>query len=95
MIAFEFGSTGADEISVFHRLLLVKGRKPFRLAPCPVDITLQERLLPPVPPLLPEVPELDPTDPPELMIVFDDSPQLAKIASNRRTTLEKSSFFAE
>ena len=26
MMAVEFGSTGAAEISVFHKLLLVKGR---------------------------------------------------------------------
>src|SRR5215831_2212344 len=57
IIEFEFGSTGAEEISVFQRLLLVNGTKPLRLAPCPVDIPLQARLLPPVPfPLLPVPP---------------------------------------
>ena len=95
MIAFEFGSTGAEEISVFHKLLLVKGRKPFRLAPCPVDITLQVRLPPPVPPWFPELPELAPTDPLEFMIVFDEPAQPARIASSRRTTLENRTLFAE
>src|ERR1700745_1302737 len=56
MIELEFGSTGAEEISVFKRLLLVKGTKPLRLAPCPVDIPLQARLPPPVPFPLPPVP---------------------------------------
>ena len=95
MISFEFGSTGADEISVFHRLLLVKGRKPFKLAPWPVDIPLQARLPPPVPPGLPVVPEVEPTDPPELMIVLDDPPQPDKIASNRGIALENRSLFAK
>src|SRR5215471_3154350 len=56
MMEFEFGSTGAEEISVFQRLLLVKGTKPLRLAACPVDIPLQARLLPPVPFPLPPFP---------------------------------------
>src|SRR5215831_15259151 len=55
IIEFEFGSTGAEEISVFQRLLLVNGTKPLRLAPCPVDIPLQARLLPPVPGPFPPV----------------------------------------
>ena len=53
MMVLELGSTGADEISVFQRLLLVKGTNPFRLAVCPTDIPLQARLLPPVPPPVP------------------------------------------
>jgi hypothetical protein len=58
----EFGSTGAEEMSVFHKLLLVKGTKPFRLAPCPTDMTLHARLLLPVPP--PSPPPLPPLFPP-------------------------------
>src|SRR6516225_5995320 len=60
MIEFEFGSTAADEMSVFQRLLLVKGINPLRLAPCPVDIPLQARLPPPVPFPLPPVPPAPP-----------------------------------
>lgn len=56
----EFESTGAAEISLFHKLLLVNGTKPFRLAVCPVDITLQARLLPPVPPVEPLFPPVFP-----------------------------------
>ncbi len=41
MMAPEFGSTGEAEISLFQRLSLPKGRKPLRLAPCPVLIALQ------------------------------------------------------
>ena len=33
MMVLELGSTGEEEISVFHRLLLVKGTNPLRLAP--------------------------------------------------------------
>lgn len=40
MMAFEFGSTAALEMSVFHALPAGKGRKPFRLAPWPVLIPL-------------------------------------------------------
>src|SRR5579871_430092 len=49
MIAAELGSTGAPEISVFQRLLPVKGTKPFNEAVCPTDMPLQERFPPPVP----------------------------------------------
>ena len=41
MIAEEFASTGAVEISLFQRLSLGNGTNPCRLAPCPVDIWLQ------------------------------------------------------
>src|ERR1700760_4699362 len=50
IIVLEFGSTGAAEISVFQRLVVENGRKPFRLAPCPTDIPLHASLLLPVPP---------------------------------------------
>jgi hypothetical protein len=43
------GSTAAPEISVFHRLPLVKGTNPPRLAVCPGVITLQGRFPPPPP----------------------------------------------
>src|SRR5579871_430753 len=49
MMEFEFGSTGADEISVFHSLLPLKGTKPFNAAPCPALIALQESFWLPVP----------------------------------------------
>ena len=38
MMLAEFGSTEAEEMSVFHKLLEGKGTNPPRLAPCPVDI---------------------------------------------------------
>lgn len=41
MMAAEFGSTGADEISLFQRLSDGNGTKPLRLASCPALITLQ------------------------------------------------------
>lgn len=41
MIAAEFGSTGAFEMSVFHKSSDGNGTKPFRLAFCPGVITLQ------------------------------------------------------
>ena len=68
MIVLELGSTGAEEMSVFHKLLLAKGTNPLRLAVWPVDITLQARLLPPVPPLFP--PELP--VPPFPPVLFDE-----------------------
>jgi hypothetical protein len=58
MMVLEFGSTGAEEMSVFHGLMLVNGRNPLRAAPWPVPMTLQARLgleppvVPPVPTLL-------------------------------------------
>jgi hypothetical protein len=60
MMELEFESTGAAEISLFHKLLLVNGTKAFRLAVCPVDMTLQARLLPPVPPVEPPFPPVFP-----------------------------------
>ena len=41
MMAVEFGSTGAAEMSAFHRLSAGNGTKPFRLALCPRLIALQ------------------------------------------------------
>src|SRR5437660_11682107 len=41
MMLSELGSTGAVETSVFHRLELGNGTKPFRLAPWPTLIPLQ------------------------------------------------------
>src|ERR1700676_160808 len=40
--AAEFASTGAAEISLFHRLSLGNGTNPFKLAPGPTDMPLQE-----------------------------------------------------
>lgn len=40
MMAAEFGSTGADEISSFHKLSARKGTNPLRLASCPALIAL-------------------------------------------------------
>jgi hypothetical protein len=37
----ELGSTGEEEMSLFQRLSEGNGRKPLRLAPCPVDIPEQ------------------------------------------------------
>src|SRR5580693_2480458 len=41
MIAEEFASTGAEEMSLFHRLSAGNGTNPFRLALCPRLIPLQ------------------------------------------------------
>ena len=41
MIALEFGSTGAEEMSLFQRLSAGNGTNPFRLALCPRLIPLQ------------------------------------------------------
>ena len=84
MIELELGSTGAEEISVFHRLLLEKGRKPFRLAVWPVDITLHARLLLPVLPLFPP----EPPEPPDPLFLLDDfeTPEQAVRANNKAIT---------
>ena len=87
-MGLEFESIGAEEISVFHKLLLEKGTKPFRLAVCPADIKLQARLLPPVPPLVP------PPVPPVFAAEFDTPEQAvnnsarAKGAERARRTLQ-------
>jgi hypothetical protein len=41
MVAAEFGSTGAEEMSLFHRLSAGNGTNPFRLELCPRLIPLQ------------------------------------------------------
>src|SRR5450432_733881 len=41
MIASEFGSTGAPAMFLFQRLSAGNGTNPFKLAPIPVDMTLQ------------------------------------------------------
>src|ERR1700730_9464446 len=41
MIAFDLGSTGAEEVSLFQRLSAGKGRNPPRLAPRPRARVLQ------------------------------------------------------
>jgi hypothetical protein len=56
----EFGSTGAAEISVFHKLLAENGTNPPRLAFCPSVNCWHELLEFPVPP---EPPDPDPPDP--------------------------------
>ena len=65
MMASEFASTEDPETSLFQRLSLANGRKPLRLAPCPVLIMLQALwlLLPepaPLPDPLPPLPEPPP-----------------------------------
>src|SRR6185295_7012714 len=62
MMADEFGSTAAPEISWFQRLALLKGRNPLRLAPWPALIALQALWL--LPPPLPPEPMLEPLSPP-------------------------------
>jgi hypothetical protein len=64
MMAAEFASTGALEMSVFHRLSLAKGRNPFRLAPWPRLMALHA-LGDPLPPEPPPDPPLPPEPPPE------------------------------
>src|SRR5579863_4054245 len=65
MIASEFGSTAALETFWFQALSLGNGTKPFKLAPWPVEMTLQALFCdpppPPVPPPLPP-PDCDPPD---------------------------------
>src|SRR5271170_211732 len=56
IIAVEFGSTGALETSVFHRLSLGKGTNPLRLPPCPTVIALQADGAGPPPPPPPPPP---------------------------------------
>jgi hypothetical protein len=41
MMAFELGSTGAEEMSLFQRLSAGKGKNPPRLAPRPRVMELQ------------------------------------------------------
>ena len=45
MMAAEFASMGAEEMSRFHALSLGKGTKPFRLAPWPTASALHALLL--------------------------------------------------
>src|SRR5579872_1848364 len=79
MIELELGSSGAEEMSVFQRLLLEKGTNPFRLGVCPADITLHARLLPPVPPPLPPEPP-EPPDPPLFVVGFETPEQAIRLA---------------
>lgn len=94
MIELELGSTGAEEISVFHKLLLEKGTNPFRLAIWPVDITLQSRLVLPVPPLFPPEPP-EPPDPLLLLDGFETPEQAVKTANKAATTIDWANFAAE
>ena len=94
MIEFELGSTGAEEMSVFRRLLLEKGRNPFRLAVWPVEITLHARLLLPVPPLFPpEPPELP--DPLLLLDDFETLEQAVRATNQATTRVDRADFAAE
>src|SRR5690349_2046277 len=77
MIAAELGSTGAEEISVFHELLLVKGTNPPRLALCPAFMTLQARLPPPVPLPIPVPP---PPRPEFLLLLLETLEQATKLS---------------
>lgn len=72
MMASELASTGELEISRFQRLSLAKGRKPLRVAPCPVLMALQALWLLPPDPLPP--PEPDPL--PEPLPLPDPLPPL-------------------
>src|SRR5271169_122444 len=92
MIVLEFGSTGAEEMSVFHRLPLENGTNPPRLAVWPTVITLQARLPPPVPPAPPFPPE-----PPPVLPVVCDTPEQAIIerANTQRAGRKRKSFQAE
>ena len=66
MIAVEFGSTGAEEISVFQALSAGNGTKPLRLPPCPVVKALHAALGLPPPGEPPDEPEDEPPEPPAL-----------------------------
>src|SRR5579862_858814 len=82
MMEFEFGSTAADEMSVFHSLLPLKGTKPFNATPCPALIALQESFWLPVP-----VPGPEPVGPfagPALL----PPPQAVKAVMARKSMLE-------
>jgi len=77
MIEVELGSTGAAEMSVFHRLLLAKGTNPPRLAFWPSAICWQAVVVPPVPPDPPEAPEPpDPEPLPEPEVELPAAPPL-------------------
>ena len=79
MMEEELASTGALEMSLFHKLSLANGMNPFKLAPCPTLMALQALLLPwpppePLPePLPPEPDPLPPLEPPE------EGPELAAV----------------
>src|SRR4029077_15396164 len=94
MIEFEFGSTGAEEISEFHKLLLVNGTKPFRLEPCPVDITSHARLPQPVPVLPVAFPEPFEAEPPEVTVAFVELPQPTRATIRKRKLQQVKIFFA-
>ena len=81
-------------MSVFQRLLLEKGMKPFKLAVWPVDITLQASLLLPVPPLFPPEPP-EPPDPLLLLDDFETPEQAVKATSKAATTVNSADFAAE
>jgi len=76
IMASEFASTGAPEISVFHKLSVGNGRKPFKLAPWPALIA-QEVFGVPEPPLLPP-PEVPPFPVPPFPCVAVPPPQPEK-----------------
>jgi hypothetical protein len=42
MMFAELGSTGAAEMSVFHKLLVPNGTNPLRLVSCPTVMPLQD-----------------------------------------------------
>src|ERR1700739_4289689 len=87
---------GAEEMSVFHKLPLLKGTKPARPAVCPAFITLQARLPPPVPPPDPPLPPPEPPEPPPgLVLLTRDTPEqaiseseIAASAETKRSTLQ-------
>src|SRR5215471_21586754 len=78
MIAPELESTGEAEISLFQRLSLGKGTKPFRFAPWPRPITLQSSDWPP--------PPVPPLPPPPLSSVPEPPPQPHRASTAHRQT---------
>jgi hypothetical protein len=83
-------STGAVEMSVFQRLLLLNGRKPPRLAFCPNVICRQEVLEPPVPPPPdpPEPPGPPDSEPPEFEPFPEPPPELDPVLQAVRIRAE-------
>src|SRR6266852_4420825 len=108
MMASEFASTGAPEISVFQRLSLAKGRNPLRLAPCPVLMALHALwLLPPEPepeplplpdPLPDPLPPLPEPPPPDDSVEAPEDkppPQSAQERASTSAAVTASNLFEE
>jgi hypothetical protein len=74
MIASEAGSTAIPETSVFHKLLLLKGTNPPRLALFPGTIEAQAVVVPPVPPPFPVF--CDPVPVPDFVPLHEPSKRM-------------------